>query len=166
MRKLHLFVVLLAAAAIPVHAQSTTNTNCQVNGSQVNCTSNTIGSANSTTNTNCNANGNQINCTSNTLGDSTSDAAEAERQREMYQSSQAAGAAVGGFVLKHRINSFCKKNPGGWVQPQGYSRIECSNWNAVHQTGSSKPVQASFPSQSSPTLTAAEIYAVEIYEGA
>ena len=136
MRKIYLLAVLLAAAAIPARAQSATNTDCQANGNQVNCTSNTTGSTNSTTNTNCQTNANQMNCTSNTSGTSTSnsnDAVQAERQREMYQSGQAAGVAIGNLILKHRINSFCKKHPGGWVQPQGYSRIECSDWNAVHQ---------------------------------
>ena len=51
MRKLYLLAILLVVGAIPTRAQSTTDTNCQANGNQVNCTSNTTGSTNSTTNT-------------------------------------------------------------------------------------------------------------------
>jgi hypothetical protein len=37
---------------------------------------------------------------------------------------------IGNVILIHRIHNFCKKNPGGSVQPRGYPRMQCSAINA------------------------------------
>jgi hypothetical protein len=127
MRKVYMFMVLFGLAAIPSHAQSTTNTTCTGSGSQVNCTSNTIGGTNNMTNTHCSGSANQINCTSNTIGGASStdnSALEAERARENYESAQQAGSAlglaIGAGINVHRRNSYCKKYPRGiWRNPNG-----------------------------------------------
>ncbi len=38
--------------------------------------------------------------------------------------------AIGNAILVHRIHNYCKKNPGGSVQPRGYPRMKCSTINA------------------------------------
>jgi Cu/Zn superoxide dismutase len=75
-----------------------------------------------TTNTNCSVFGNQVNCTSTSTDDSAARAAQAEQQRESYETGQAMGAAIGRSMQMHRFHhwqkKYCKQHPGAswWYQ--------------------------------------------------
>jgi hypothetical protein len=75
---------------------------------------------NTTTDTNCTVNGNTANCTSTSTDDSAQRQARAAAQAEQDRANEQAGAAVGkamgtamnGLIVGHRIKSYCKKHPG------------------------------------------------------
>lgn len=60
----------------------------------------------------------------------------AERQREAFtegeQIGDAIGSAVGSLVLRHRINSWCNKEPTGSWRLGNWYTIQCSNWLITH----------------------------------
>jgi hypothetical protein len=65
------------------------------------------------------------------------DAEQTAKQRQAYENGQRIGSAGGSLmvalIVRHRINSFCKKNPSGsWTFANG-NRIYCSGWNASHK---------------------------------
>lgn len=105
MRRLFILATLLAATAMPVRSQSsTTNTNCQANGQQINCTSQT---------------------TANAPPPST-DATTAEQQREANEAGKAIGTAIGTSIAKRKQEkqleegiairvTYCNQNPQGSV---------------------------------------------------
>jgi hypothetical protein len=100
----------------------------------------------STTDTNCNVNGQQVNCTSNTTSTGSTDAQRAEQQREMNESSKAAGAAlgsaIGNTILKHRVNKWCAGHPeGSWNFPNGQN-VTCFNWNEAYQPAANAQLKA------------------------
>jgi hypothetical protein len=109
-----------------------------------------FGQQTSTTDTNCNVNGQQVNCTSNTTStgsttDST-DAQRAEQQREMNENSKAAGAAlgsaIGNVILKHRVNKWCEGHPAGsWNFPNG-KNVTCFDWNEAYQPAANAQLKA------------------------
>jgi hypothetical protein len=100
----------------------------------------------STTDTNCNVNGQQINCTSNTTSTGSTDAQMAEQQRETNESIKAAGnalgTAIGNTVLKHRVNKWCEGHPdGSWNFPNGQN-VTCFNWNEAYQPAANAQLKA------------------------
>jgi hypothetical protein len=100
----------------------------------------------STTDTNCNVNGQQINCTSNTTSAGSTDAQNAEQQRETNESikavSNAIGSAIGNAVLKHRVNKWCEGHPdGSWNFPNGQN-VTCFNWNEAYQPAANAQLKA------------------------
>lgn len=100
----------------------------------------------STTDTNCNINGQQINCTSNSTSTGSTDAQRAEQQRETNESIKAAGnalgAAIGNTVLKHRVNKWCEGHPdGSWNFPNGQN-VTCFNWNEAYQPAANAQLKA------------------------
>jgi hypothetical protein len=83
-----------------------------------------------TTETNCTVNGNTANCTSTSTDNSAAIQAQQERQAEQDKANEQAGAAVGkamgsvmnGFIVGHKIRSYCKKHAGEpytWQGPDG-----------------------------------------------
>jgi hypothetical protein len=62
---------------------------------------------------------------------------QAAQQHQAHQAGQQLGAASGNLmvtlILRHRINSFCSKNAGGWWNLSNGSRVYCSDWNAAHK---------------------------------
>ena len=100
----------------------------------------------STTDTNCNVNGQQINCTSNTTSTGSTDAQNAEQQRETNESikavSNAIGSAIGNAVLKRRVNKWCEGHPeGSWNFPNGQN-VTCFNWNEAYQPAANAQLKA------------------------
>ena len=105
MRRLFIFAILFATTAMPARSQnSTTNTNCQANGQQVNCTSQT------TTNT----------------PPPSNDATKAEQQREANEAGKAVGTAIGTSIARRKQEkqleegiairvTYCNQNPSGSV---------------------------------------------------
>jgi hypothetical protein len=113
--------------------------------------SSAFGQQTSTTDTNCNVNGQQINCTSNTNStpstDST-DAQRAEQQREMNENTKAMGnalgSAIGNVILKHRVNKWCEGHPeGSWNFPNG-KNVTCFNWNEAYQPAANAQLKAQY----------------------
>lgn len=112
-----------------------------------------FGQQTSTTDTNCNVNGQQINCTSNTNSTSpdSTDAQRAEQQRELNENSKAAGAAlgsaIGNVILKHRVNKWCEGHPeGSWNFPNG-KNVTCFNWNEAYQPAANAQLKAKLADQ-------------------
>jgi len=100
----------------------------------------------STTDTTCNVNGQQVNCTSNTTGTGSTDATNAEQQREMNEAGKALGSAVGSAIgnkiLKHRVNKWCEGHPdGSWNFPNGQN-VTCFNWNEAYQPAANAQLKA------------------------
>lgn len=100
----------------------------------------------STTDTNCNVIGQQINCTSNTTSNGSTDAQNAEQQRETNESIKAAGnaigSAIGNAVLKRRVNKWCEGHPeGSWNFPNGQN-VTCFNWNEAYQPAANTQLKA------------------------
>jgi hypothetical protein len=63
-------------------------------------------------------------------------AQQAAQQQQARQAGQQLGAASGNLmitlIIRHRINTFCSKNPGGWWNLSNGTRVHCSDWNAAH----------------------------------
>ena len=100
----------------------------------------------STTNTDCTVNGQQVNCTSNTTGSGSTDAQRAEQQREMNEAGKAignaVGSAIGNKILKHRVNKWCEGHPdGSWNFPNGQN-VTCYNWNEAYQPAANAQLKA------------------------
>jgi hypothetical protein len=100
----------------------------------------------STTDTTCNVNGQQVNCTSNTTSTGSTDAQRAEQQREMNESGKAVGTALGSLlgnkILKHRVNKWCEGHPdGSWNFPNGRN-VTCFNWNEAYQPAANAQLKA------------------------
>lgn len=125
-------VLALLLFSTPAAAQ-TTETTCHPLGEGVICSSETTPASTTATqtktDTTCHSTGTGgISCTSET----TSDASEVERQRAMTRLGEQLGKGFGNLILNHRVTSYCRKNPNNSVQPAGWPRVECSDWNAVH----------------------------------
>jgi PEGA domain-containing protein len=105
----------------------------------------------STTDTTCNVNGQQVNCTSNTTSTGSTDAQRAEQQREMSEAGKAIGAAVGSAIgnkiLKHRINKWCEGHPdGSWNFANGQN-VTCFNWNEAYQPAANAQLKVQLTDQ-------------------
>ena len=100
----------------------------------------------STTNTDCNVNGQQVNCTSNTTSTGSTDAQRAEQQREMNEAGKAignaVGSAIGNKILRKRVNKWCEGHPdGSWNFPNGQN-VTCFNWNEAYQPAANAQLKA------------------------
>lgn len=116
----------------------------------------------STTNTNCNVNGQQVNCTSNTTSTTSTDATNAEQQREMNEAGKAignaAGSAIGNKILKHRVNKWCEGHPSGsWNFPNG-QKVACFDWNEAYQPGANAQLRAERADQLTTIAVAAHVF--------
>jgi hypothetical protein len=116
----------------------------------------------STTNTDCNVNGQQINCTSNTIGTGSTDAQRAEQQREMNEAGKAIGSAVGSLisnkVLKHRVNKWCEGHPeGSWNFGNGQS-VSCFNWNEAYQPAANTQLKVQYADRVTTITVAAHVF--------
>jgi hypothetical protein len=105
----------------------------------------------STTDTTCNVNGQQVNCTSNTTSTGSTDAQRAEQQREMNESAKrvgtALGSVIGNKILKHRVNNWCEGHPdGSWNFPNGQN-VTCFNWNEAYQPAANAQLKAQHTDQ-------------------
>lgn len=113
----------------------------------------------STTDTNCNVNGQQVNCTSNTTTTGSTDAQRAEQQREMNEAGKAAGAAlgsaIGNKILKKRVNKWCEGHPGGSWNFSNGQNVSCFNWNEAHQPAANAQFKAQRNEQATTIAVAA-----------
>jgi hypothetical protein len=113
----------------------------------------------STTDTNCNVNGQQVNCTSNTTSTGSTDVQRAEQQREMNEAGKAVGSAVGSLIgnkiLKHRIDKWCGGHPdGSWNFSNGQN-VTCWNWNEAYQPAANTQLRAQRTEQATTIAVAA-----------
>lgn len=116
----------------------------------------------STTDTTCNVNGQQVNCSSNTTSTGSTDAQRAEQQRAANEAGkalgEAAGSAIGNKILKKRINKWCEGHPdGSWNFANGQN-VTCFNWNEAYQPAANAQLRAQRTDQQTTYAVAAHVF--------